>query len=251
MQSNLVLDRFFSFWTHEAEYSLVGDLGDDQLRAVVDACLNSFLPADIFRSDTVQDLKGCGPQPLLNNTEASVDQSSPEEELLYIAGLAFLDEDREQAETQTDLDEHFSNGFELQVLTNFEQFVGCNHISHSIRTVRQGRLSPDIGLREMARLSGVAFEHFRIGLEVFHERFTGRMGVAPVGDQRFFLDAEPGRFKLLLGAEHLQHKSDLPLTKDGLFERLNDLFQELFAFDIKTDYLRLIQRPIPRYVPRT
>ena len=128
MQSHLVLDRFFSFWTHEAEYSLVGDLGDDQLRAVVDACLNRFLPADIFRSDTVQDLKGCGPQPLLNNTEASVDQSSPEEELLYIAGLVSLDEDREQAVTQTDLDEHFSNGFELQVLTNF---VGVHRCSSS------------------------------------------------------------------------------------------------------------------------
>ena len=243
MQSALALDRFFSFWTHEAEYTLSGDLTDAQLRALIDASLNRFLPTEIFQSETLQDLKGCGPQPLLDNTQASADQSSPGEELLFIAGHVPLHDEREETDVPAGHDEGPSSRFQLQLVTKFERFIDCHHISHSVFTLRQGGLSPTIGFREVALLSGITFNHFRIGLEVFHERFTGKLGVAPVGDQRLFLEAEPGRFKLLIGAEHLRHMTDLPLAKDGLFARLREVFQDLFAFDIQADYLRLVQSP--------
>ena len=233
MKSALALDRLFSFWTHEAEYALSGEMADRQLLVLADRCINRLLPAELFSGDAVQDMKGCGPQQLLGNVEASADRESPEEELLYAAGKVRLD---------TDHGSHMAP-FHLQLATKFDRFIGYHHISHTIIERREGPFPPALGFRHIASVPDLRLDRFRIALELFHAVFTGRMGVAPIGDQRLFLEADRQRFEMILGAEHLNHMTDLPLAKDGYFDRLQAIFSDLFEFDIRADYLRLIQKP--------
>jgi hypothetical protein len=239
MQSKLNLDRLLSFWTHEVEYTLGGELKPDQLAALIEGCINRFLPPELFQEGAVQDLKGCGPQLLLMENAPAPEYP---EELLFLSGqyLSPSDPPGQAGSNPEDAQPH-KRAFQLQLFTKFDKFLADNHISHALVSVSEGSWPERLNWQKAPTTAAASFDHIRIGLEVFHDKFTGPAGVAPIGDQRLFLEADPERFKLLLGAESLRDKTDLPLAKYELFDRLAAVLNEIFKFDLKSDYWSLMQ----------
>lgn len=239
METALDSHRTLSFVTHLCDYTARERLKRSQFPRVVDAFLNQVLPREVFSRRTIMDLCGCGPMSMLKGVK-SIDFDSPPQELLSISGRAPTREEYTFRELRVDARPTFlTEPFEVNVYTNFENFIGSHHIIHNLRTFHHGPIPNGLSLPMIGRDSRFELEHFRLGLELFHEAWNIRLENVPVGDQRLFVEATREDFVMFIEAESLKEGREFPLQKYDIFEKLCSIFHELFDYDLRSDYLRL------------
>jgi hypothetical protein len=206
---------------------------------LVDRCLNHLLPERLFISKQIEDIKGFDRKPL-EGEEIPLNGRGGVEELIYVAGkIREVDEETKEDLESQDSTEMPVEPFALTLITSFKSFKGYGHIIHDVSLSRCTDSQQPIDLRTIGCSPNIELCHFRTGMELFRSRYAGRFGIAPIADQRFSIEATPSDFKLSIVAESLKNRQELPLSKDGYFERLSTLFHEFIGFDLKADYHRL------------
>jgi hypothetical protein len=241
MQSSLKISRSFWEWRYSSEYLLSGKIDQDGLSKLVDQCLNHLLPQQLFISNQIEDIKGFDRKPL-GGEELPLNDRGVLEELVYVAGhIREIEEEKEEDTEEAGSGESTVRvvPFALSLITSFKEFKGYQHIVHDVSLSRHTDSLEPIDLRTVGSTPNVELSHFRAGLEFFQNRYFAMLGVSPIADQRFSIEATSTHFNLSIVAESLKNKQVLPLTKDRFFEKLSLLFNELFGFDLKADYLEL------------
>ena len=243
MQSNLTFSRSIFPWGYSAKYSVASDINSDLLARVIETFLKDFLPNRVFFDETLEDMKGNG-EFSGTFTSASPNAGSQEsKDLIFIAGRLPAEEDEASKEHKKSeqIREQKFNPFQISLASSFDHFVGNHHIVYKLREFRKGDLPSNLRLKDITEVSNIEFTEFRIDFELFHSwSLYDLWDFAPAADQRLSLLADRSQFRLSFEADSLKRKTDFPLGKEGYFEKLISIFEELFRFDLEADYLRQI-----------
>lgn len=217
-----------------ADYELDVAMDRHAIPDLVDRAINGLLPAEATRRREVTDLKGRDPQSLLD--PATPAEHLPRgEELVFVAGRVFTDDSQLAAGKLSD--PLRGESFEMRLSTVFKQFSGHHHIVHSTTLERGGARLDGIDVSEVGRAAPVVISRFRLGMELFRSRFmAGALGYTPTVSDALMLEASGESLRVRIWAEAMKNRSDLPLSRDGLFDKVSSLVKDITGFDIAADY---------------
>ena len=234
MKSSLSIRRTYIPFGYSTEYEATCELQSWQLPKFAQAILGDFMEPSLLSRSTIEDSKGRDPELLIDST-IPANLKPRGFELVFISGKRFtmMGEDPQTAVVQPD------ENFTLSVLTPFASFEGSRHIKHSIDVARIGL--PDwISPYEIARAFPLEIDLFRIGLDLFEPKFGSILGITPTVTQTLLIEASTQNCKLKITADTKDRKQ-LPLGRDGLFEKLDHVLKEIFSVGLIDDYRAKLQ----------
>ena len=234
MKVSLNLRRKLIPFGYACDYQLETALKAFDLPLLVDRCLSDLLPIFVRADGNMLDVKGRDPQ-LVLSTHTPPELLPLGEELVFVSGVAFLNED--ELKSGSYVVGSTGRSFELRLSSAFKEFSGSHHITHSSALRREGALPGFVELGEIARVFPLELEHFRLGFDLFQSRFVSNMlGFAPAVSQTVLIDADRQNLRIRILAEALVKRSSLPLERDNLLGRLSAVTSAVIGFDLACDY---------------
>ena len=227
MQSSLKVKKPFYLKTYASQYKFSAALAEYTLPALVDSCLSTLLPEKVFGSDKIIDIKGRDKSAFINSKQA---ESYPArgDEFFYAAGKLISGKSHQGK----DLEESFW----CSLNSRFDSFDEPHHIIHSASRASSDSLPEYVDSRLVGKLFPVRLEYFRLGLSLFESRYTVMLGYAPVATQNLLIEADNENIHLEISAEALPKKDSLPLEKEDLLMKLDNVLKEILEFDLMSDY---------------
>lgn len=234
MKSSLEITRNLVSFGFTVDFSLRVPLTPAALPLLVQAILQQVLPPEIATLSTIRDVKGVDRE--LIREVLKPDGTVYDQEILFVSGTVPSPDEPEEGE-DTDPDVLNPVPFEIGVHSVFSEFVGSHHIDHTLRR----RITPDFlsgtTLLELLQLPDLSLKSFRGGLDVFTpSRFGGLLGITPTVTETFLISATDQECQLVIRAEGLKKRTDLPLQKFEYFSRLKAVFLEILQVDLEQTY---------------
>ncbi|MCB0337957.1 MAG: hypothetical protein KDD53_00065 [Bdellovibrionales bacterium] len=219
----------FLWLGYKSNFQVEAELSNHLLSECIELCVNNLLtPIRAFSDELLPDIKGRDSN-LALLIPTSVDLSPIGEEIFFVSGLmpSHLAEN-EVGELSS---------YRCDLLTQFDSFEGDHHIQFKT-SEKRAHFPASIPLSKLGSVIPVRPTHFRLGIEVFHSKRTVILGYAPVASELLLIEARPDLLRIKISSEVLKNKSDLPLDKYKLFDKVSDVFYEIFAVDLRQEYLQ-------------
>ncbi|NLF25791.1 MAG: hypothetical protein GX589_09085 [Deltaproteobacteria bacterium] len=215
-------------------YTVELEASAEKLQALADEILNNLLPASIFRGETLLNFSGTQARTNLLKDSPYSFQHRPEE-LFFMTGKVILPSEDEAPPDQSPPP---PQRFQVSIRSQFKEFKGSKEIEHSTQITIDWGLPQTFPLREFVSLLKPDIEYLRFGFDLFRARFLSTLlGCYPVVSDSLLIEALPGRVAIQTISEGLKRQTDLPLQKDGWFEKTTEVLKRSLDFDLKHDYL--------------
>lgn len=229
IHSSLKLSRSLLPWGVRAEYRVEAALSPSAFVQLVCGAAE-LIPEQALDGKPLRDLKGREPGSL---GEAALSG----DELFFASGTIYTGTHSTHPQGMRAL---VGEPFYLRITSKFIEFDGPAHIVYSPAIV----LGEDVPsllpaaeyVREIGRLVPLALDRVRLGVELFSGSFAGSMfGFSPAVTESLYLELTPGAAKLSIDAA-LKRSADLPLSREGYFERADRVFQAACGFSMIKDF---------------
>lgn len=225
MHSELDVHKNFLLNKFSSDYRVETDLTPFILPELVHALLINIVPEEVWKGGMLSDVKG------REQDDAHRDLG---DELFSIRGKCY-----KPGEWEADV----MHEFKVDCRTKFSTFEGDHHIVYTPEMIRHGVIPPWADLKALGRLFPLEITHFRMGLEFFRSGFfTNMLGFAPSVVEILLVEADQKKMVLEIHGDAHKTRSEPPLTRRGLFDKLNDVLSPILGFSLAQDYQERLQR---------
>lgn len=219
MHSELDVHRNFLLNKFSSDYKVETEITPFILPDLVHVLLNKIIPEEVWKGENLSDVKG------REQDDAHRDQG---DELFSVRGRCF-----KAGEWEADV----MHEFKVDGRTKFSSFEGDHHIVYVPELVRHGVLPSWADVRLIGRLFPLEITHFRMGLEFFKSGFiTNMLGFAPSVVEVLLIEADQKNFTLEIHGDAHKTRTEPPLTRRGLFEKLDNALNPVLGFSLLKDY---------------
>lgn len=226
MESSLDLHRQLLPPGYAAEYRLRCPLPRHRMAVLADLLLTTVVPPAALRGEALVDCKGRDAQPPA--AEVPERWRPRGEELFFAAGKLTVGSG-EAARLEE---------FAAAVHSSFLAFEGAHHIRHATETIRSRELPSFVPLPALGRVFPLELTALRAGLELFESRrFSVSLGFTPIVTQSLWIECYDNTLYLTITAEGLRPRSELPLSRSELGERLDAITLGLCGVRWTEDYI--------------
>lgn len=232
MKADLKIHRDILFGGFSAEYSVTLGLETDSTKLLRFAeGFLKVLPQEIIKQREVQDIKGRDAGNLIN-------RSVPPgflpvgDEYFYLGGILKGPEPDEDEDVPAEEGETFF----ISLNSKFADFSGSMHIVHNSIISSGGGIPENFSLRDISEDLEADIEVMRAGIDLFESHRLSFVGFAPQVTQTFLFEAGPEMIQIKITGERLKTRNSLPLERDDLIVKINNLLVSVFDFNLITDY---------------
>jgi len=235
MDSSLDLRRQLLPPGYTAEYRMQFALQAARAPMLADRLLSDLIPRVALLEEDLRDLQGHDPE--APSAPIAPAWQPRGEELFFAAGKVTIDSIRSDSPRPP------AEEFTVAVHTSFLAFEGNHHIKHGAKESRARSLPAYVPLRALGRVFPLQLTALRTGLEIFESRrFLASLGFSPVVTQTLRIEWYDGTAYLRVTAEGLKEREQLPLQRDNLAGKLDELTAELCGVAWSEDYARRVRR---------
>lgn len=130
--------------------------------------------------------------------------------------------------------------FTYKISTRFSDFPNRNQIRFTWEKQCSLEELETIPLGDLCLRQDITISSFSFALENFQSNILTRLsGFGPVVGEVLKIDISTSMISLIVSAEGLASPDQAPLTRGGLFEKVNALFEKCYQFSIHSDYTSL------------
>jgi hypothetical protein len=224
MKSSLSSKRCFLPPGYRIEFRASIEMQSVYLPELVDAGFRELLGPLVLDQEPIVNLKGRDQRNVIDlNMPATIAPSS--DEFCFVGGSI--------CRSPRDPKGHdFSVALNSKFIANEES----HHMLHVCEIER--RVLPDwVDVKRIGRLPGLCIKVFRLGIDVFDSRYLSSLiGLVPTVSQTLLVEATPAKCEISVIAEGLKSKSDTPLQRSELWDRLQRILLRGLHYELQADY---------------
>ncbi|GEM_PF-2886746 len=213
VKADLSIQRSFLFWSWDLAYEATIQIEKSHCGTILDALIKSLIGKKILNEKQSIDLSGL---PNLNDN--------------HPAQLYFL-----RASGQLQVGDTEFEAFKVKLESPFLKFSGVHHIVHEIKEFVSEFIPSFVKVKNIGRAIPLTINEFSFGLQSYESKYTVFLGYSPVSKDRLLINYQEGALKIVIEADSMKKKDQLPLSKFEILENLNKITQDLLKFNLIDD----------------
>ena len=225
--STLAVKKQLYPYGYAVEYLLRLEPAPHSLTRLLHAMVKDILPPEFISGSSVSNIKGH--RALQSESTVSSVPAGAIEPAGVLAIAAKLAPGAEEGESP-------ALPARALISTAFKEFQGARSIVYQVYCTDPQALLPKLTGAELPA-SQLQIDSFRLGFELLENRLLSFIAAqSPVVMQSLLIECSPATLALSLRAEGLARKTALPLAKNQLFQKLDDLLRKQCGFELSNDY---------------